>query len=207
MIGLYYGGNSFGTKVFDDLTSIDFDATLEEVHDWQNEVTLNPVEEGSPVTDHVIEKSDKLKLNGTITNSPLRGPLAGQYFGGDTSSPRTQLAFDQLYALLKKREKVTVYTKHKVYSDMVIQTLNLPRNAQIGDEVQFTMELIHVRFVKTQLVDLPKGMGEKRTGTKAKTGQPKKAAGKTEPKPATPAQEQKSSSVAVNVIKYGKRMF
>ena len=47
MLGLFFGGTNFTTKVFDDLTSIDFDATLEEVHDWQNEVTLNPVEEGS----------------------------------------------------------------------------------------------------------------------------------------------------------------
>jgi len=180
MIGFYYGGPNSGTKVFGGIASIDFDATLDELHDWRNEITQNPVETGSPVTDHVIERSDKLKLTGTITNSPLRGEFAGQYFGGDNESPRIQTAFDAIRELFKSRDVVVVYTKHAIYTDMVIESVSIPRNAQIGEEVQFTMELVNVRFVDTQLVKLPPGISakkDKKAGNLGKKAEPQKTAG------------------------------
>jgi len=180
MIGFYYGGPTSSTKVFGGISSIDFDATLDELHDWRNEVTQNPVESGSPVTDHVIERSDRLKLTGTITNSPLRGEFAGQYFGGDNESPRIQTAFDAIRELFKSRDVVVVYTKHAIYTDMVIESVSIPRNAQIGEEVQFTMELVNVRFVDTQLVKLPPGISakkDKKAGNLGKKAEPQKTAG------------------------------
>lgn len=183
MIGIYYGGLILDDTRVIGIHSLDFDATLDEVHDWKNEVTQNPVEEGSPVTDHVIEKSDKLRLTGVITNSPLRGEFAGQYFGGENESPRIQTTFDAIRELHKARQSVTVYTKHYVYDDMVIETVSIPRNAQIGEEVQFTLELVHVRFVKTQMVTLPPGISSKKAakGTPAvsKKAEPQKSAGQT----------------------------
>lgn len=178
MIGFYYG--NAGTKLFG-IQSIDFDATLEEVHDWSAEVTTNPVENGAPVADHVIEKPDKLRLTGLITNSPLHGELAGQYFGGDTQSPRIQTAFEAIYELVKKREAIVVYTKHAIYTDMIIQSVNIPRNASIGESIEFTMELVHVRFVSTQMVTVPPGISQKKTAKStdavAKKAEPQKTAG------------------------------
>lgn len=183
MMGFYYGGANSSTLVFNDLASLDFDAVLDELHDWKSEVTQNPVETGAPVTDHVIEKSDKLRLTGTITNSPLRGEFAGQYFGGDTASPRIQTAFEAIRSLHQARDTVTIYTKHAIYQDMVIESVSIPRNAQIGEELQFTMELVAVRFANTQLVTLPPGISAKktkRTGTAAKKAEPQKDNGKAE---------------------------
>jgi len=189
MIGFYYTGSGVSTVVSNKLYSLDFDATLDELHEWKNEVTQNPVETGAPITDHVIEKSDKLRLQGVITNSPLRGELAGQYFGGDTQSPRIQTAFDAIRALHKSRNAVVVYTKHAVYDNMVIESVSIPRNAQIGEEVQFTMELVNIRLVSTQMVTLPPGISPKKeakAGGKnspaAKKAEPQKAAGKVETK-------------------------
>lgn len=178
MIGLYYGGPNFSTSVFSGIASLDFDATLDELHEWKSEVTQNPVETGSPITDHVIEKPDKLRLQGVITNSPLRGELAGQYFGGDTQSPRIQTAFDAIRALHKAREVVIVYTKHAVYDNMVIESVSIPRNAQIGEEIQFTMELVNIRLVSTQMVTTPPGISaKKKASTVGKKAEPQKTAG------------------------------
>lgn len=179
MIGIYYGGANAGTKITG-IASLDFDATLEEIHEWKNEVTQNPVETGSPVSDHVIEKSDKLRLTGTITNSPLRGEFAGQYFGGDTQSPRIQTTFEAIRALHKAREAVVVYTKHAVYTNMVIESTTIPRNAQLGEEVNFTIELVNIRLVSTQMVKLPPGIGGKKTGAIGKKTEPQKSQGKNE---------------------------
>ena len=163
MIGIYYGGNSVSTSMVGLFGSIDIDATLEEKHDWKVEATANPVEEGAPITDHVIEHADKLSITGTITNSPLRGELAGQYFGGTTAEPRTQTTFDLLYTLIKAREPVVIYTKHAIYDNMVIQTISIPRNARIGEEIQFSMDAINIRVVGTQLVDVPPGISRKKS--------------------------------------------
>ena len=183
MIGFYYGGPNSSTKVFG-IQSLDFDATLDELHEWKNEVTQNPVETGSPISDHVIEKPDKLRLQGVITNSPLRGEFAGQYFGGDTESPRIQTAFEAIRELVKSRDVVVVYTKHAIYTDMVIESVSIPRNAQIGEEIQFTMELVNIRLVATQMVDLPPGISAKKTaklggssGAIAKKTEPQKSTG------------------------------
>ena len=177
MIGFYYG--NAGTKLFG-IQSIDLDATLEELHDWATEVTTNPVETGAPIADHVIEKPDKLRLNGLITNSPLHGELAGQYFGGDTESPRIQTAFEAIYELIKKREAIVVYTKHAIYTDMIIQSVSIPRNSAIGEAIEFTMELVHVRFVSTQMVTVPPGISKKKSAsTVGRKAEPQKTAGKS----------------------------
>lgn len=179
MIGFYYDLNS-STKVAG-IHSIEFDATLDEAHDWTHEVTQNPVETGAPVTDHVYAMPDKLRLTGVITNSPLRGELAGQYFGGASGTPRIQTAFEAIRETFDKRETVTVFTRHAIYRDMVIQSVTIPRNAGIGEEVQFTMELIGVRFVETQLVELPPGISAKKSAsTVGKKAEPQKYKGKTE---------------------------
>jgi len=208
MIGFYYGGPNASTKVFGGIASLDFDATLDELHEWKNEVTQNPVETGSPITDHIIEKPDKLRLQGVITNSPLRGEFAGQYFGGDTESPRIQTAFDAIRELHKSRDVIVVYTKHAIYTDMAIESVSIPRNAQIGEEVQFTMELVNIRFVNTQMVTLPPGISPKKAakaggaaGATAKKSEPQKAAGKTETKEPS---KSIAASAADSVSKYLK---
>jgi hypothetical protein len=180
MIGFFYAAE---TNI-KGIRSIDLDATLDEAHEWSNEVTSNPVETGAPVTDHVIEKPDKLSITGLITNSPLHGSLAGQYFGGETQSQRIQTVFEAIYDLTKRRETVTVYTRHAVYNNMVIQSVNIPRSASIGEAIEFKMELVHIRMVSTQMVTLPPGISAKpaakSTAAVAKKTEPQKTTGKTE---------------------------
>ncbi len=162
MIGIFYGGLGVSSWIDGGFASIDIDATLDEKHEWKVEATKNPVEEGAPITDHVIEHSDKLSISGTITNSPLRGELAGQYFGGLNQEPRTQTTFDLLYELIKRREMVTIYTKHAIYDNMIIENISIPRNSKIGEEIQFSMDAVNIRLVETQLVDVPPGISRKK---------------------------------------------
>lgn len=204
MIGFYYGGPNSSTKVFG-IQSLDFDATLDELHEWKNEVTQNPVETGSPISDHVIEKPDKLRLQGVITNSPLRGEFAGQYFGGDTESPRIQTAFEAIRELHKARDVVVVYTKHAIYTDMVIESVSIPRNAQIGEEIQFTMELVNIRLVATQMVTLPPGISSKKTA-KSNTAignktEPQKSQGNKETDNLLKKYTVKSQSILSSILK------
>lgn len=162
MIGLFFG-NTFQHKFGNEYGNIELDAVLQEEHEWNAEVTSNPVEEGSPVTDHVIEQSDKLRVSGFVSNTPvtLSGSIS-QFLTGGSSAPKTQDVFDLLHELLKLKQPMTVYTKYRIYDDMVMTSVNIPRSASNGEALEFTVEFVHIRKVETQLVDVPNGISRKK---------------------------------------------
>ena len=55
-----------------------FDVTTEESHVLQSEVTMNPVEQGIQISDHVRPLADDLKLTVYVSNTPIvtRGEVA-----------------------------------------------------------------------------------------------------------------------------------
>lgn len=178
MIGIFFGGVWNKTTFGNLLGNIELDATLDENHSWSAEVTQNPVEEGAPVSDHIIEQADKLSLNCFVTDTPLvASDTVSGTVNGVSVGNRTQGVFDLLYDLIKRKELVTVYTKYKVYPDMAISDISVPRAAGVGEAIEFRVEFIHVRKVATQLVDVPKGISPKKTAKANKA-----IANKTEPK-------------------------
>ena len=162
MLGLFFGGQKFQSTFGNQYGNIELDAMLDESHEWSAEATSNPVEEGAPVTDHVIEQADKLTIRGVVTDAPLNASssILG-FIGGGSADNKTQTVFDLLDTLIKKREVLTVYTKHKTYSDMVLTNVTIPRSASVGEAVEFRAEFIHIRKVATQTVDVPDGVSAK----------------------------------------------
>ena len=162
MLGLFFGGQKFQSTFGNQYGNIELDAMLDESHEWGAEATSNPVEEGAPVTDHVIEQADKLSIRGVVTDAPLNASASILGFiGGGSADNKTQTVFDLLDTLIKKREVLTVYTKHKTYSDMVLTSVTIPRSASVGEAVEFSAEFIHIRKVATQTVDVPDGVSAK----------------------------------------------
>ena len=197
MIGLYFGGQWFQTAFGNLYGNIELDAALDENHEWSAEATSNPVEVGAPVTDHVIDESDKLKIKGFVTDTPL---TASQSL---TQISRSQDVFDLLYELIKLKEPMTVYTKHKVYDEMVLTNVTIPRTAGVGEAIEFSAEFINIRKVATQMVDVPDGISQKKdakaggaNGSAAKKAEPTKDAGKKQPETV-----QKPSSTLSRVLK------
>ena len=162
MLGLFFGGQKFQSTFGNQYGNIELDAMLDESHEWSAEATSNPVEEGAPVTDHVIEQADKLSIRGVVTDAPLNASssILG-LIGGGSADNKTQTVFDLLDTLIKKREVLTVYTKHKTYSDMVLTNVTIPRSAGVGEAIEFRAEFIHIRKVATQTVDVPDGVSAK----------------------------------------------
>lgn len=204
MIGLFFGGQGFLTAFGNQYGNIELDAALDENHEWSAEATSNPVEEGAPVTDHVIEQSDKLKIRGFVTDSPLNlsQSVSGLVNSGSVGN-RTQAVFDLLYDLIKIREPMTVYTKHRIYDNMVLTNVTIPRSAGVGEAIEFNAEFIHIRKVATQMVDVPDGINPKKdakaggaNGSTAKKAEPTKDAGKKQPETV-----QKPSSTLSRVLK------
>lgn len=200
MIGLYFGGRQFKTLFGNFYGSIELDANLEEVHEWGAEATENPVEEGAPVSDHVIEKADKLRIRGFVSDSPTSDTVVTRITGiynGKTIANRTQTVFDALQTLIKAKEPIVVYTKHRIYDDMVLTGVNIPRSPGLGEAIEFTAEFVHIRKVSTQTVDVPNGISKRNnTNSKAKTKPQDKQGNKQ-----ADTKEPKSSSVLQRFFK------
>ena len=186
MLGLFFGGQKFQSAFGNQYGNIELDAMLDESHEWSAEATSNPVEDGAPVTDHVIEQADKLTIRGVVTDAPLNASssILG-LIGGGSADNKTQSIFDLLNTLIKKREVLTVYTKHRIYDDMILTNVTIPRSASVGEAVEFRAEFIHIRKVATQTVDVPDGVSANpdakaggATGSVSKKSSATKAAGK-----------------------------
>lgn len=186
MIGLYFGGQWFQTTFGNQYGNIELDAVLEEGHEWSAEATSNPVEEGAPVNDHVIEQSDKLTIRGFVSDTPitLSQSVSGTVNSGNVGN-RTQAVFDLLHQLIKAKEVVTVYTKHTVYDDMMLTNIHIPRAPGQGEAIEFTAEFIHIRKVATRMVNVPRGISAKDSAkandSLSRKTQPQKNGGKKQP--------------------------
>ena len=174
-------GKSF-TSFENSLIAIDLDVTQDEAHEWKNDVTLYPVEEGSQISDNIRRIPDKVTITGWITDSPINDDdLAAFNQSSDEGAPdfpsRVFTTFGLLHDLMEQRELMTVYTRYATYTNMALQSCNVPRNGNIGEALNFTLEFVAVRIVSTQTVDVPPGISKKLdkkagAGTQKKT-QPK----------------------------------
>lgn len=143
------------TASIEGIATLEFDVLVDENHEWSNEITENPVENGAPVTDHIIRQGDKLRMNIMVSDSSLyREALE------ETDQP-TQKAFDVLRQLMDARETVTVYTKYHVYDNMGIAYIGIPRSIANGNSLTIPIEFKQIRLVNTQTVKVPAGISKK----------------------------------------------
>lgn len=119
---------------------VDLDVTLSENHTFNSRATNFPVETGGDVTDHIINDPDILTLSGIVSDTPLN------IFSFFT---RSIDAFNRLVDLHERRVPVTVVTGLKVYQNMVMTTLDVPRTITTGQSLTFNITLQNIRFDST----------------------------------------------------------
>lgn len=114
--------------------SLQLDATISENHVATAQITNEPVEQGSNISDHIVNDPEEITIEGFITNTPVTGG-----FGNNT-----QAAFDTLFQLREARQLITVVTAYRVYSDMAIRRIAIPRDRFTGQSLRFTVDLVKV---------------------------------------------------------------
>jgi hypothetical protein len=210
MIGILFGRHQPGK-----IGTILIDAVLQESHDFENTVTTNPVETGADVTDHVVIQPDRLRLSGLVSRTPLRlNPILGVDLipniidgvvaldGLEAMVAQTvkvdpvAAAFTELTRLREQAIPVEVVTRLKVYTDMVIQHLSIPRDATTGEALRFDLTLMQIRFASSETVsaDVLKDVGQN-----AKDGASTAELGKQNTAPASEVQTAKSKSILYNL--------
>ena len=129
---------------------LQLDATLEERHEYANQVTTHPVETGGSIEDHVYLEPVRVRIEGEVTDSPVRilGGLVGQ-------TERRLEAWETLRDLERSRQPVTLVTGYDVYDNMLLTRLLTPRDRETGKRLLFTAEFIQLSRVRTETVAIP----------------------------------------------------
>ena len=128
VVSLVFGKKYARTQV----GTVAMDATLSEAHQYTNRVTSFPIEDNTYISDHVINDPVTIQINGVVSDTPLN------IF---TAFNRSVDSFNQLVRLVETKARITVVTGIKVYTDMVITSLNVPRNVTTGQSLTFNIEL------------------------------------------------------------------
>lgn len=108
------------------------DATLTEDHQYNARATSYPIETGGDITDHIINEPETLNITGIVTDTPLS--LLSSF-------NRSVDAFNRLINIYQNKQLITVVTGIKVYTNMCITSLQVPRNVQTGQSLTFVIEM------------------------------------------------------------------
>ena len=182
MIFGWNGGSRIGT--------VPLDALLNEKTSLSSQATSYAVEEGSPVSDHVVQESEKLSLDGWVTaaevalmGSATRG-INGVSSGGAGRSKliSAKAALREIHA---NRLPITISTGLDQYVDFVMESCEIGRSNSGGERFEIFASFKKIRKVALRHVDIPP---EQTSGSATgKAGATKTNAGKVSKPFETPA--------------------
>lgn len=127
LIGLLFGRRNLQSNV----GGVFLDATLAETHEYSSRVTEFPVENGTVISDYVINDPVKISITGIVSDSPIRFLSLFN---------RSSDAFNRLVRIHEQKEIITVVTGIKIYQNMVMTALSVPRDVDTGQSLSFAMD-------------------------------------------------------------------
>jgi hypothetical protein len=165
--------------------SFDFDAVVRESHESKITITENPIEGGSPTHDHIIILPKRYEMEGVISDNPM--PSGGATVFGSIGGRRSVTGFEMMVNLQESGVPFTVLSGLKRYASMLLESIIVDQDASTAEVCAFRAQLMQVRIVNTQIVDVP----PRRPG-KTKRQAPKKTDG-GEKKAEVPSEDQRKS--------------
>lgn len=135
-------------KIFRSIGDLVFDATFVEDHNSDLEVTDNPIETGSLVSDHAFMKPLRLSITAGVSSVLL--PSGNPDFGTGDERPTT--AYELLSELQREREPFDVQTGLRIYENMICTNFSASQNKDSAGVFYFTAQLREVLIVSTENV-------------------------------------------------------
>ncbi|MDR0302724.1 MAG: hypothetical protein LBI04_10495 [Treponema sp.] len=127
------------------------DAFIAEHYQFSNSVTDIPVEEGSNISDHIIEDPDVIHVEAFIGNTAFEVVVADGASLSNLQAPdrmaRVQQAYQALKKMAKEKKTVDVVLGLETFTGMAITDFTIDRNAQNGANLPFTMEFKKLKLV------------------------------------------------------------
>lgn len=120
--------------------AITFDLLLSEEHNFNSTVSQYNVENGSSITDHVQNDIITGTMSALITTFSL--------YDGEIITNKCQDVLDKLEELYLKKELVDVVTLLKVYKNVIVTGINIPKDNSLGEAFIVTINFQQVNIVK-----------------------------------------------------------
>lgn len=137
------------------------DVWVEERHRREMEVTQNPIEHGSPITDHAIVKARKLSVMFGVSNTPMSN---GGSFGG---ADRVADARAKLFMLQDSKQFLDVITINGGdYKNCLLTGIGWSTNSKNPDAVIFELDLEEIIVTSTKKTDYEPMPADESTGDK-----------------------------------------
>ena len=157
-----------------------FDTAETVVKNFPNKVTNHPIEDGSPVTDHIVSEPKKITVSGVISDASFFF-AADDTFSKVSTLPdgtskrvpvegRAQKALDQLEQIRDGREVFTLQTRNEIFEQMVFTSFSVPRDANTGDAARVRFTAQQIETVKRRFVTVPKAKDTDKSSENAETG-------------------------------------
>ena len=150
-----------------DLTA---DVWVDERHRREMELTQNPIEFGSPITDHAFVKAQTLAVRFAVSNTPL---VNNTTF---SDADRVAEARERLYELQDSKQFLTVQTvTGGAYKNMMLTGIGWSTDSSNPHATIFDLDLEEVIIVTTQQTEYqalpPEVKTQKQTETTKKRGE------------------------------------
>lgn len=123
------------------------DVTMSEDHTYEADISSYPIEAGGDITDNVRIKPLTVKWECIISDTPINAD------GGQTTIfgalPQVD-AYNQIVALFKARNTITIQDSLDVFVSMMITSVSIPRTAQNGSALVFSINFQQVEILENQ---------------------------------------------------------
>lgn len=134
----------------DPIPTVLIDVILSEAHSADNTVTELPLEDGSPLTDHVIIKPDTVEISVEVSN----------YDGANakTTGERAKTAWQRFKQLRLERQLLTITTEHEIYENMVVASLSATHVIPFSGRMIYTCKFQRVDVTNLSIVAVPESI-------------------------------------------------
>jgi hypothetical protein len=143
---------------------IEFDALMEQTPTYEAIIPDFPTDDGFSVSDSIINRPLTLELTVYLSNNPITWATR---FG--ESVDRVRIVCDRLLELYAKKKPVTVITNDRVYENMGLENLKLPRKYETGSDLEIPLVFKQTIITQTQTVITPaylrSGSSKQNSGT------------------------------------------
>ena len=154
--------------------SLVFDATLEETHTTELEITDHPIESGTSINDHVYLQPKEITIRAYVSNDDIKGVSGGTGTGEihDSSLSNIQsgvsgyaygsneakitAAYDALLLMQELGLLITVQTGLKLYENMAVKRLFVKQDLEYEKGIIFECDMKQLTVVNTQYVKYSK---------------------------------------------------
>lgn len=131
--------------LFTPVGNLSLDCTQELTHNLPITVTKHPIEDGSNISDHIVNENMTFSLTGIIVDQKIQSFENGM---------DRQQAFNFLEGLRSKRLLISLLTYNKKYNNLVISNISFPKSAA-EDVLNVQMDLEQVRIVSSTFTSVP----------------------------------------------------